>query len=516
MRNWLIVAFAVSSLFACSKPTDPAKADYWLDKLENKHERVDAIKELGKIGDKVAAPELVKLLNTEGDWQPEAAYSLGQLNDPSVIPDLVKAIDYSVGPGNDKKTRTRNRTNANICKALGMLKAKDAAKDILKLKDSSEPTVREAAIRGLGQINNPDATPVLMDIALNDREPYLRKVAIEALGDMADPRGIPTLVKALFVEVPGISFYNEARLSLIQMGLATVPALVSTMKHENKEVEKITFSDGRGLGEGTVEGKTSSVLGYLKAKEAEGMMVEALEKLWKQFKARDDSKPLFASVPGAIIEITYALGNLGTPAAVKAVLPVALDPEQVTRVPATEALTQIGDRSVVKPLMESLKKGGSLDARRAVLVAVTRLGEGDDLEAYDALGKLGDKDVPREYMAQMVGEERARLVAAKTCKKDVTCWRQMLTDPDARVRDKAAWELGWIGAKEVLDDLLKAAKDADPTVRMAGVLSMRRVNDADLTKLWPLYEEWTKKLDYQGANLELRRYIAFLQSQKKK
>jgi HEAT repeat protein len=116
----------------------------------------------------------------------------------------------------------------------------------------------------------------------------------------------------------------------------------------------------------------------------------------------------------------------------------------------------------------------------------------------------------------MVGEERARLVAAKTCKKDVTCWRQMLTDPDARVRDKAAWELGWIGAKEVLDDLLKAAKDADPTVRMAGVLSMRRVNDADLTKLWPLYEEWTKKLDYQGANLELRRYIAFLQSQKKK
>ena len=497
---------------SCKKSDNPKEAAYWLDRIGSKTERIDAIKELGKLGDKQAAPALLEWMNKEGDWQAEAAYALGQLNDPSVVPELVKALDFTVGPGNDKKTRSRNRMNANILRALGMLKAKDAVDSILRLTSASEPTVREAALRALGQINNPVATPNLVDIALNDREPYLRKVAIEALGDMGDPKAIPALIKALFVEVPGISFYNEARLSLLQTGLKTVPALLKTMKHENKEVESITFSDGRGLGEGTVEGKTSSVLGYLKAKEGETMMIESLNKLWKQFKVRDESKPVFASIPGAVIEISYALGNLGTPAAAKAVLPIAVDPEKVTRVPATEALTQIGDHAVVKPLLDAVKKGEP-EGRRAVLIAISRLGDAGDLAPFDALAKLGDKDVPKELMAQMVQEERVRLVAAQDCKKDVACWRGKLNDQDPRVRDKAAWELGWIGSKEVLDDLLKVVQDPDPTVRMAGVLSMRRINDADTKKLWDLYENWSKKLDFAGANLELRRYIAFLESQ---
>lgn len=515
MRILVALLVASSILSACGRSNDPKTAAYWLDRIDNKQERMDAIKELGKIGDKTAAPALLEWLNKEGDWQPEAAYALGQLGDVSIAPELIKSIDTTVGAGNDKKSRNRNRTNANIIKALGMLKAKEAVEPILKLTSASEPTVREAALRALGQINNPAATAPLMDIALNDREPYLRKVAIEALGDMGDPKAIPALVKALFIEVPGISFYNEARLALIQMGLKTVPALLSTMRHENKDVEGITFSDGRGLGEGTVEGKTSSVLGYLKAKEGEPMMIEALNKLWKQFKNRDDSKPVFASIPGAIIEISYALGNVGTPAAAKAVLPIAVDPERATRVPATEALTQIGDRSVLKPLFDAAKKG-EIEGRRAVLIAISRLGEDKDLAAFDALAKVGDKDVPKEAMAQMVKDERVRLVAAGDCKKDVGCWRSKLADQDPRVRDKAAWELGWIGTKVVLDDLLKSVQDNDPVVRMAGVLSMRRINDADTKKLWGLYENWSKRLDYAAANLELRRYIAFLESQSRK
>jgi HEAT repeat protein len=515
MRFWIAMIVAISLFSACKKSDDPKTAAYWLDRIGSKNERLDAIKELGKIGDKAAVPALIEWMNKEGDWQAEAAYALGQLNDPSVVPELVKALDFTVGPGNDKKTRSRNRMNANILRALGMLKAKDAVEPIMKLTSASEPTVREASLRALGQINNPAATSHLVEIALNDREPYLRKVAIEALGDMGDPKAIPALVKALFVEVPGISFYNEARLSLVQMGLKCVPELLKTMKHENKDVEGITYSDGRGLGDGTVEGKSSSVLGYLKAKEGEPMMIEALNKLWKQFKARDESKPLFASVPGAVIEITYSLGNLGTPAAAKAVLPLAIDPERAIRVPATEALTQIGDRSVVKPLLDAMKKGEP-EGRRALLIAISRLGEGSDLDAFDKLVKLADKDVPKEAMSQMIQEERVRLVAAQDCKKDITCWRNKLDDQDARVRDKAAWELGWVGTKDVLDDLLKVVKDQDPTVRMAGVLSMRRINNADTTKLWSLYESWGKKLDFAGANLELRRYIAYLESQNRK
>ena len=514
MRKSLSLVIAVALLSAC-KSNDPATAAYWMDRLEKRDQRDDAIKQLGKMKAKEAVPALTRLLKQEGDWQPDAAWALGEIGDASVVATLIDGIDYQVGTSNDRKARNKHRINANTVRALASLKAKDSVKAMLKLMDStSEPTVREACLRAMGSLGNFEVTSRLTDVALNDREPYLRKVAIQALGELRDPAAIPTLVKMLFIELPGISFYNEARLSLIQMGEAAVPALVKTMKRENKDVESIRLGDGGLIGEGAIEAKAGSVLGYLKAVSAEPLMVEAVNKLWKQFKSRDDSKPVFASIPGAIIEFCYSLGALGSMGSAKTLTAIAVDPEMVTRVGASEALTQIGDRSAVKPLLDAAKKG-NLDSRKAVLTAISRLGDGTELTAFDALAKTGDKTVPNNVLSEIIKGERVRLVAAGDCKSDLACWRGKLADQDPRVRDRAVWQLGWTGDKAVFDDMLKAAQDNDPMVRMAAVLSLRRIADPDLVKLKELSEGWSKRLDYQMVNMEIQRLIALVESRRK-
>ena len=92
MRFWVAILVALSMCCGCHKETDPKKAGYWIERLDSKSERLDAIKELGKLGDKAATPGLLEWLSKEGDWQAEAAYALGQIGDASAVPALLKTL----------------------------------------------------------------------------------------------------------------------------------------------------------------------------------------------------------------------------------------------------------------------------------------------------------------------------------------------------------------------------------------------------------------------------------------
>jgi HEAT repeat protein len=514
MRALLFSTMVLTLLVACSKPTDPAKADYWVARLGDKAERTEALKQLGKIGDKTAVPEVLALFKQKGEWQPDAANTLGQLGDASVVPELVKALDMTVGSSTDRAGRLRTRLNIAVLRALGQLEATSATQDVVKFLQAGESTLREAAIRSLGDIGDPGGVEPLSKIAKTDREPFLRKIAIEALGHLGDPRAIPTLIDMLYIEMPGVSFYYEARHSLIQMGRAAVPDLIKTLERKNTSVEGIRLLNGDKIGEGAIVAKAASVLGYLHAMEAEATIIKVVGDLYQRYE-KDPEERFFASVPGAIIEMCYSLGNYGTPAAAKGVMPVTTAREIPVRLAAIEAITQIGDRSMIKPLLAAAKKGNK-DARAAAIVAISRLGQPEDLKDYDALAKAGDKEVPAADMAEIVKAERVRLTAAQECKKDASCWRQKLKDQDTRVRDKAAWELGWIGNKDANVDLIAALDDDDGGVRMAAVMSLSRIGGADVEELQAVHSRYASKLEWAGINQELGRLIARLRSEQRK
>ena len=90
-----------------------------------------------------------------------------------------------------------------------------------------------------------------------------------ALGKLGSAEAVAPLIVALYQELPGVSFYLEARQALIEVGPAAIPALLETLERKNKAVEAVRLTDGQPIAEGAIEGKAAFALGILRAKEAE-------------------------------------------------------------------------------------------------------------------------------------------------------------------------------------------------------------------------------------------------------
>ena len=60
MRQLIAIGLISTTIFACSGNDDPTTSAYWVDRLEKKTERIEAIKRLGKIGDPSSLPHLTK------------------------------------------------------------------------------------------------------------------------------------------------------------------------------------------------------------------------------------------------------------------------------------------------------------------------------------------------------------------------------------------------------------------------------------------------------------------------
>ena len=509
MRQLIAIGLISTTIFACSGNDDPTTSAYWVDRLEKKTERIEAIKQLGKIGDPSSLPHLTKWFEEKGLWQPDAAYALGLLKDTSVVPTLVAGIDYTVGTGTDKRTRARNRTNLNIAKSLARLQAKDSAEDLVRLLTAPDLATREGVMRALGKLRNPVAAKPLIKIASTETQPFLRKVAIQALGDLGSAEAIPTLINNLYHELPGVSFYFEARHSLLQIGSSAAPALVKTLQRNNKEVEAIRLPSGGGIAEGAIEGKAAFVLGALQATDTIPMLINAMNKYHRLYKNRT-RVPVFASVPAAVAEIVYSLGTMGDAAAVPALLTMLKEDTPIIRIAAADALANIGSTKAVPTLLKYATTGEA-SAQAAVISAISMLASGDQLEAFTALGKGSDEAAKQR--ASLVNQYRGRLEAAKACQSNALCWKQKLSDSNSDIRERAARQLGWAGDKSIPADLLKAAEDDDAQVRIAAINALSHIGGADVTKLQAIHDAWAKKIEYKDANQNLKRLIAVLQTQ---
>lgn len=500
----LCICTTLALTAGCQRNLDPASVEYWADQASRQGAREEALKELGKLGKKEAVPVLLKWLDQPGPWQGQAAYSLAQLGDPSVAPQLIKHLDYEAGAQPKGGNTDAVYTNLDIVRGLALLRSPEAVEPLLKLLKNPEPKTREVVINALGQLQARQAVQPLLDLAqAESTPPVLVAASLRTLGNLGAAEAAPTLTTLLYHDV----LYEEARYALVQLGPQAVPVLTQTLNRQNKDVEAKKMADGKPLPDGAVEARAASVLGAMRAHDAEPAVVAAFDKLYKRYLAKPKEAP--PSVFGAIIELAYALGNLGGPGAVKALLPLTKAPNDTLHVAAAEALTTAGpDAGSVQALLAAAGTGPA-DARDSLIHAVTRLGGSDVLPAVEALKKSADKAATPEVLAHIVEAASPRLVAAKECKEDGACWRGKLQAKEAPVvRERAAYEMGWLAVKDAQADLLKAAEDESPEVRMAAVLSLQRLNGSDPVALQKIYDAWQTKTEYAAANQELKCLIA--------
>lgn len=142
--------------------------------------RMHAAKALGRIGNPLAVPALVPLLQDKVKAvREETAGALAAIGTAS-IPSLVLALRHEEW-----------LVRLHAVEALGKLKSPDAVEPLLfALFNDRDSAVREDAVRALGDIGHAEAVEFLFQVIT---EPGLRPLVVEALGKIKDGRSVPVL-----------------------------------------------------------------------------------------------------------------------------------------------------------------------------------------------------------------------------------------------------------------------------------------------------------------------------------
>jgi HEAT repeat protein len=427
------IAVSLILLVACGKPTDPegwAKRAAGRSRLD---EKLEAIGQCRKAkGDKRAAvPYLVEVVSAKSGparARAEAAVALGEIGDPAAAPALLAALDPAA------KDRDALDANRRIADALGALRAKDAVPALIELTRSADGYVQVAAVDALGQIGDPAAIERLIEIATGDGvEPFTAKKALLALGRIGDPRATRTVLRMLFDERPGVTFFPEAAFAAYQIGKPMAAPLLSVL--EGRDAELTGWARQRGVVQGALYAKSAQILGDVGGAEAVPALVQKL-----QYRDPDGAIELYVHV--------FAAESLGRMRARDAVRPlvelVGRERDPVVRDRYCDALARIGDPSAI-PALRASAASGEFASREGPLTALSRLG-GKEERALIAAARDRDCGAGCDASRKAAyGAMLARLDAAGACAANAGCWTGKLADPLAAVRDRAALEVGRAG-----------------------------------------------------------------------
>ena len=117
-----------------------------------------------------------------------------------------------------RRTATTLDANRHIADALGALRAREAVPALTAAHRLARRLhVQVAAVDALGRIGDPAAVDTLVGVATGEAvEPFTAKKALLALGrDRRRAAPAPAVLRMLFEERPGVSFFPEAAFAAV-------------------------------------------------------------------------------------------------------------------------------------------------------------------------------------------------------------------------------------------------------------------------------------------------------------
>lgn len=507
----------------CEK--DPAQPETWEKRItgtKSTKEKVKIVEELRN--SKFMSPSMVPMLEKRlaDEKKPEVkmviARVLGEANQKSSVDALVDAVDAAAS---DSDAKAMNKEIAISLGRLGDPKATGALTRLLKTKDNYTVI---AAIDSLADLKAKEAFEPLYTLATDEAiEPFITKKAIVALGDLGDPRAVPGLVKAMYKERKGISFYMESSFALYQLGKPAADALLPVV--EGKDKDLTDWASKNNIKLEALPAKGIQVIGDLHDMRAEKTIIGLLG-----FKSDFDDIRLFVRMRAA-----DALGRMRSKDGAK-VLATMLDEEEPSaRKEYVWSLARIGSKDALPKLVDSATKGDWF-VREESMRGVAMLGEDPAVfdkfaaaeekiftaECKDNEGGDGCADVPGSIKKHQdrILTMKNRVVAAAECKGDMTCWVKQLDAKDDGTRERAAYEIGRSGKAELVAELMKRLREANLDARLAIIQGADWLSDdskegmaiaqKSLPELEKQMADERGKTEFVKVNEDLRRLLAQL------
>src|SRR5690606_6010077 len=251
----------------------------WIKQLSAKdsQKQIRALEELARIADPASAEAVEALLKTaEGEVKLQAVRTLRKLGQKRSVPALLEAVVHGAPAGTDPATQLTNETNKEIAETLGGPRGPAGGEALMRLaREAKDAYVRVAAVVSLGQIGDPRAVDVLMQVATDEaEETYVNKKAVQALGDLGDPKAVPAIKKMLFHERRGVSFYPEASLAAYQIGPQVAEPLLTVLAGEDQALNE--WADKNNVKREALYIKAAEILGDLGERRAIPMLIKNL------------------------------------------------------------------------------------------------------------------------------------------------------------------------------------------------------------------------------------------------
>ncbi|HUP20009.1 MAG TPA: HEAT repeat domain-containing protein [Gemmatimonadota bacterium] len=294
--------------------------------------------------------------------------------------------------------------------------------------------VRQAAARGLGELEDPRAVAALMRALRTDPDAGVRQMAAWALGEIEDARAVPALGEA----VRGDADAGVREMAVWALGEIESPGAIEYLRTAMRDSSP------------KVRTKAVWALGEIEDPGAVPALTEAL---------RDDNAEIRRTA-------AWALGEIESPSAVEPLGGALRDSDVEVRRKAAWALGEIEDPRALPALSAAL---GDADAE-VRSTAAWAIGEIQPASAPAALIEAaGDSSAKvREYVAWALGEIEDPA--------GVPALRRLIQDSNAEVRKDAIWALTEIHAPSAYEALVELLNDEDPEVRKAAA---RALGDAD-------------------------------------
>jgi HEAT repeat protein len=533
MRSLLAVAGLGLMLVFAGCKDDPSTPEYWSKRIEgakNKKEKLRAIEDLRT--SKNMGPPMLPMLHARlkaeksAEVRRDIARVLGEVPSESSVEPLSDAVVWSPADTDEKSL------DKEIAHSLGHLGSAKAVPTLVKLLAVKDNYTVLAAIDALGDLRAPEGFDALNGIASDDtQETFVTKKAIIALGNIGDKRAVPTLVKAMFKERKGVSFYLESSFALYQIGTPAADALVPVLDGSDKEL--YAWAAKNNVKDVALQAKAAQVLGDLHDMRAEKALLAMLN-------PKTEYDDIRAILQGRAAD---ALGRMRSKAAVKPLATLVTDAKTDAGVvrECIFALVRIGNPEGVPALITFLGKAPYWDARDEIMRGITMMGTDKDIPAFDKAvadeakktetGCKGEEEAHPDCKngvegavkrhVDRVAQHKERLVAAGECKGDIACWAKKLDDKNDTVRERAAAEVGRGNKAEFAPELFKRLKEQNLDARLSIIQATDwLVNDnADAMKaakaIIPDLEKQLAdekgKTDFVKINEDLRRLLVRIQ-----